>query len=122
MDELYEDLGESRANLLAQSFINAIGDNDPSSALETFAKRTGYTPEAVSETVQGIYSHFTEQAEQYITKQTGIPGREILEWGTGEFDRSSWQEISRLHWFGKGKAKFAGYDALIREYKKAHRS
>ena len=108
---IYSDLGDSAADSLAHSVINSDTD-DLEKAIENVQPDQA---ERVHKAIEAVQTH----AEAYVSKKTGGDGKAILEWAAGEFNRESLQQVARLHFFG---SNMKGYDAIIREYKKAHPS
>lgn len=114
-NDLYEQLGESRTDSFANSFINglSLADDDLEGRLEKFGQENGII-EAGS-TAHQVYDQYQAQAVDYVSKKTGEDGMKILEWARGQFDLESWQQVTRLHFFGRN---MNGYDAIISEYNK----
>lgn len=112
---LYDQLGEQRADGLVHSLINSIGAEDQEGKINFFGEQNGIGEAA--NTVREVYQEYQQHVVDYVSKKTGVDGMKVLEWAYGEFDRASWQEVTRLHFFRKS---MAGYDAIIREYRKAH--
>ena len=106
---IYSDLGDSAADSLAHAVINS----------EDLEKAIEHVQPEQAERVQHAIEAVQDHAAAYVSKKTGGDGRAILDWASTEFNRESLQQVARLHFFG---SNMSGYDAIIKEYRKAHPS